>query len=229
MKKQLNVLFAITVGFFLSACAPKNNSDTDPTILKKYLKNDGVNQILLVKNSATNCVATICFYEKDKTQGAWKLTLETEGLIGKNGMNKTREGDGKTPCGDFEITGAFGILPNPGTALAYRDIQPTTYACDEDCKYYNQIIDTAETGHACKGEEMYTIRPNYNYGLTVGYNPENKYPNGSAIFVHCKGTKPHTHGCIALNEEDMKYVLKSAQKGMRIYLEDKNIQPAGKP
>ena len=50
---------------------------------------------------------------------------------------------------------AFGILDNPGTALDYVDVVETTFACDEEGEYYNQIIDTAETGHDCTGEEMF--------------------------------------------------------------------------
>lgn len=29
--------------------------------------------------------------------------------------------------------------------MPYIDVKPTTYACDEDCEYYNKIIDTALT------------------------------------------------------------------------------------
>ena len=42
---------------------------------------------------------------------------------------------------DFGVLDAFGIKPNPGTALQYTDITDTIYACDEECEYYNQIID----------------------------------------------------------------------------------------
>ena len=65
-------------------------------------------------------------------------------------------GDGKTPIGTLRPLSAFGIKPNPGTTMPYIDVKPTTYACDEDCEYYNKIIDTAETKHECKGEEMYS-------------------------------------------------------------------------
>ena len=67
-------------------------------------------------------------------------------------------GDGKTPIGTLRPLSAFGVKPNPGTTMPYIDVKPTTYACDEDCEYYNKIIDTAETQHDCKGEEMYSCR-----------------------------------------------------------------------
>jgi hypothetical protein len=67
---------------------------------------------------------------------------------------------------------------------------------------------------------MFKMSPEYNYGLTTNYNEENIYPNGSAIFIHCKGQKPFTGGCIALDEEYMEMILKSAEEGMHIYLDE---------
>ena len=188
-------------------------------ILQKYREDDAVHQMLVVSHT-TGWEAKIWFYEKQEYHDAWTLTFESTAFVGLNEMGKTVAGDGKTPLGDYEITGAFGILENPGTALSYIDVTPTTYACGDDCEYYNTIIDTEETGHDCSGEEMYKYSPEYNYGLTTGYNSENVYPLGSAIFVHCKGLKPFTGGCIALDESDMKTVLMAAEDGMRIYLDE---------
>lgn len=89
-----------------------------------------------------------------------------------NGLGKTGEGDGKTPIGTLRPLSAFGVKPNPGTTMPYIDVKPTTYACDEDCEYYNKIIDTAETKHECKGEEMYSYQPQYNYGIATDFNKE---------------------------------------------------------
>ena len=188
-------------------------------IMQKYRSDDSVKQMMIVSHTE-GWNARVFFYEKAEENDAWTLVFDGEAYIGKNGMNKTKEGDTKTPCGDYEILQAFGILPNPGTTLEYIDITPETFACDEDCEYYNQIIDTKETGHNCKGEEMYKFCPEYNYGLTTSFNRENKYPDGSAIFVHCKGQKPFTGGCIALDEKEMKLVLEKAEPGMHIYLDE---------
>ena len=134
------------------------------------------------------------------------------------GPEKTGEGDAKTPYGDFGVRGAFGIRSNPGTDLPYTEIKETTFACDEEGEYYNQIIDTKETGHECKGEEMYELSPEYNYGIETDFNSKNEWPKGSAIFIHCKGTKKFTGGCVALDEELMKKVLETADSGMRIII-----------
>ena len=188
-------------------------------ILQKYRSDDSVHQIMIVSHT-DGWNANMSFYDKADENNAWTLVLEGEVYIGKNGMNKTKEGDAKTPYGDFEVLQAFGILPNPGTAIEYIDVTPDTFACDEDCEFYNQIIDVKATGHKCNGEEMYKFSPEYNYGLTTSYNSAHKYPDGSAVFIHCKGQKPFTGGCIALDEADMKAVLQKAEPGMRIYLDE---------
>lgn len=58
----------------------------------------------------------------------------------------------------------------------------------------------------------------YNYGIESTFNNNNIYPNGSAIFIHCKGAKAFTGGCIAFDQKDMKYILRHADKGMRIVI-----------
>jgi len=145
-----------------------------------------------------------------------KVLFVTNVYIGKNGIGKTGEGDGKTPIGTLRPLSAFGIKPNPGTTMPYIDVTPTTYACDEDCQYYNQIIDAAALGHECKGEAMYTYQPQYNYGIATNYNQECIYPKGSAIFLHVKGTKPYTGGCIAFDQERMVDILRNCNLNMVI-------------
>lgn len=191
--------------------------------LQQYRFDDTVNQVLIVTHTE-GWDAVASYYVKSDDNDAWNLVFQSDAIIGKYGMNKTQEGDAKTPCGDYAITGAFGILSNPGTELDYIDVTPTTFACDEDCEYYNMIIDSEETGHECTGEEMYLLSPEYNYGLTTSYNEDNTYPNGSAIFIHCKGQKPFTGGCIALDQEDMLTILTSAEPGMRVYMDEYYVQ-----
>ena len=46
--------------------------------------------------------ATISMHEKDES-GAWKQIMTTPGFIGKHGLGKEAEGDGKTPVGVYPI------------------------------------------------------------------------------------------------------------------------------
>lgn len=187
-------------------------------VLQKYRKDDTVGQVMLVRcTEGSNAIVE--FYVKQTDQNdAWSLLFSTDGYIGKNGTGKEKEGDGKTPLGDFGVWYGFGILDNPGTELEYIDVTPTTYACDEEGPYYNQTIDIVETGHQCTGEEMYIYTPEYNYGIAMDYNPDCEYPKGCAIFLHCKGAKVFTGGCIAIDEELMKTVLQVADPGMRVII-----------
>ena len=161
-------------------------------------------------------------YDVQGSAGKARLTVDgkvlftTDVFVGKNGLGKTGEGDGKTPLGTLRPLSAFGIKPNPGTTMPYIDVTPTTYACDEDCEYYNKIIDTAETHHECKGEEMYSYQPQYNYGIATDFNKACVYPKGSAIFVHVKGTKTYTGGCIAFDEDRMVEILRNCDMSLVI-------------
>ncbi len=202
---------------------PNINPDTAQywaEILGKYRFDDNVNQLLLVRYTG-GCSAVAQYFVKSDYNSAWELEFESIADVGKHGIDKTKEGDAKAPTMDLGIVTAFGLLPNPGTAFDYIDIKETTYACDEDCEYYNQIIDIEETGHECTGEAMYDYSPQYNYGLATDYNSKNVYPNGSAIFIHVKGVKGYTGGCIALDQDDMETILKTAEPGMRVVIGQK--------
>ena len=137
-----------------------------------------------------------------------KIIFTTEVYLGKNDVGKTGEGDGKTPAGTLRPLSAFGIKPDPGTSMPYISVNQNTCACDEDCEYYNKIIDLAELGRHYGGEHMYSCRPQYNYGIVTDFNKECIYPRGSAIFIHVKGPDPYTGGCIAFDEDSMVQILR---------------------
>ena len=165
-------------------------------------------------------------YDVQGSQGKARLTVNgkviftTDVYVGKNGLGKTGEGDGKTPVGTLRPLSAFGIKPNPGTAMPYIDVKPTTYACDDDCEYYNKIIDTETVEHNCGGEEMYSYQPQYNYGIATDFNKECIYPKGSAIFIHVKGAKPYTGGCISFDEERMVEILRYCDMSLVITVKE---------
>lgn len=188
-------------------------------VLQHYRTDSKVNQIMLVRYTG-GCSAKVFFYEKlTEENDAWSLVFEeSDAYVGKYGVGQTSEGDAKTPIANLGVLCAFGIRKNPGTNLNYIDVKPTTFACDEECEYYNTILDTAETGHNCKGEEMYRYTPEYNYGIATDFNAECVPGAGSAIFLHCKGAKAFTGGCVALDEEHIVTVLRCADAGMRVVI-----------
>lgn len=145
-----------------------------------------------------------------------KVLFTTKAYVGKNGLGKTGEGDNKTPVGTLHVLNAFGVKPNPGTTIPYIKVTPSVFACDENCQYYNKIIDTDVVHHKCKGEDMYHIVPQYNYGLATDFNEACVYPKGSNIFIHVKGSRPYTAGCIAIDEEHMVEILTHCDQSLVI-------------
>ena len=186
----------------------------------KYLNDDSVSQLITVQ-AVSQTDARIKLFEKSKENGKniWTETLSCEGYIGKEGLGKTKEGDNKTPIGDFGIITAFGIKENPGTALPYVDVTENTYCCGDE-NFYNQIIDIAEHPHDCNdGEHLIDYSPEYNYGFSLDYNKEGTVGLGSAIFFHCTGANVFTGGCIAVSEEDMVTILKALDGSARVIID----------
>ena len=163
------------------------------------------NQIMVVAVSEDD--AKLCLYERvdDWSEGQrnvfktdndtmreekgaqWQLVLETEAIIGKNGLGKTKEGDGKTPVGVFLFVEAFGILENPGTKMAYTQVDESHYWVDDGASnYYNAFVSTDEVVKDWESaEHIVEYGQSYHYVLATSYNDEKIAGRGSAVFLHC--------------------------------------------
>ena len=179
------------------------------------MKHSDARQLLLVRHTHDS-EAEVKYYVHG-TAG-WRLRGKGVAFIGRNGIGKIREGDAMTPLGELRAIGAFGILPDPGCTLPYRRVVEGTIACDEEGPFYNRIVQVPQDGKA-NGEKMWKLSPEYDYGLETDYNSDCIYPMGSAIFVHCKGAKSYTGGCIALDKHLMKKILMTADSGLRISIQ----------
>ena len=199
-------------------------------LLEKYAKDDDVRQLLLVE-WCDGSNAVVRYYVKGPK--GWRLRGRCDAYVGKNGVGKTREGDARTPLGELKAIRAFGILPDPGCALPFLRVTPGTVAVDEEGPYYNRIVQAGEVcgeqggaggpgaPDSCPaalpgGERMWELSPEYDYGLETDYNAAGIWPLGSAIFIHCKGSKAWTGGCVALDKSLMKKILRTADSGLRI-------------
>ena len=114
---------------------------------------DETDQIVLVDYEGGSR-ATVSFHEK--IDGVWTQLYETYGYVGRNGIGKTREGDGKTPSGTYNLSAAFGIQPDPGAAMPYLQVMESHYWCGTSgSEYYNQLVDTRVTDRAPRsGDEV---------------------------------------------------------------------------
>ena len=171
----------------------------------------------MVKTRGTE--AAVHLYKN--VDGMWKTLLKTHGFIGKNGVNKEKEGDLKTPIGLFEFGIAFGFENRVNTKLEYYKLNESMYWIgDSDSKYYNQLINVCEVdGEFDNEKNEHLIKENvaYYYGIEIKYNKDNIPNKGSAIFLHCIN-QGETAGCIAIPKNDMKYMIENIDKGTKILI-----------
>ncbi len=189
---------------------PKSRWDK---LLDKYADSKTVNQLIFVKYQGGS-KAKVYLYDKSGTK--WKQVLSCTGYVGKNGIDKTKEGDKKTPTGTYTITGAFGKKSKPTTSLPYTKVNKYLYLC-ADKSHYNELIDIRDyPNHTCTGEHLSEYGSVYNYGLFLDFNKEGVYKKGSAIFMHCTGSNKYTAGCIAVSQSNMLKILKTLKTGAKI-------------
>lgn len=185
--------------------------------LKKYSKNKLVRQIILVEQSEKSVSTGTLYLLVKNDLDDWEEELTCKAYLGKNGIDKTKEGDLRTPTGDYGMRKAFGIKDDPGSLIPYTKLIDSMYLCG-DREYYNQFIDTSQLNHRCtdNSEHLIQYRPQYNYALFFDYNHDNVYGKGSAIFLHCFGNYDFTLGCISVAEENMVKILRKVNIDSRI-------------
>lgn len=207
----------------------KTESNTEKILKKEYGYRNGdkylvqyqnisaIKQIILVEQSAAEVSVGRLYVLTKNKQGNWQEFLQCKAYLGKNGLDKSREGDVRTPTGDFGMTMAFGAKDDPGSLVPYTKLTNTMYLCG-DREYYNQFIDVSKVNHICSGnsEHLLSYVPQYNYALVFDYNKENVFGKGSAIFLHCFGNYPFTLGCVSVAEENMVKILRTVDTNARI-------------
>ena len=192
-----------------SSAAEKSRWDK---LLEKYLTDEKTNELLFVKYTGGS-KAEVELYEKKA--GAWEMTLSCSGEVGRDGIDKKREGDMKTPTGVFALTSGYGIADDPGAKLPYVKVNRYLYWCG-DRPWYNQLIDIREHPHNCHGEHLIEYTQCYEYGMFLDFNKKNVFGKGAAIFLHVKGNKGYTAGCIAVSRGNMKKLLRQIGPGGKI-------------
>ncbi len=210
--------------YFYKIKAINNNKVLSSTILYKYLKVEGIPNILdsskinsdkdtviivSTKNTVTS-LANVSFYRKRNDK--YKLEFSTIGYVGEDGIGKIKEGDGNTPTGTFGFSNAFGISEAPnGIVIPYTQVNSSHWVVsDSNSKYYNKFVSTKDVKKDWKdsyGEQLSKYTLSYQYALFIDYNKESVKNKGSAIFLHCYAGKKYTIGCIAIPAEKMKYLL----------------------
>ncbi|MBQ3905354.1 MAG: hypothetical protein II743_01165 [Lachnospiraceae bacterium] len=187
---------------------------------------------LFVVAAVGQTTAYVSMHEKDEN-GKWKEIMTTPGYIGKNGLGKTKEGDGKTPSGTFHFNAAFGIAKDPGCAIPYHQVTKYDYwSADPRKGYaYNQLVSTKDYPDLdVKNkytEHLIDCDPEYQYCLNISYNEECTPGVGGAIFLHCFGEiKPFTGGCVAIPEDCMLQVMQNVKPDCVVVIDSlKTLSP----
>ncbi|MBR1396869.1 MAG: L,D-transpeptidase family protein [Selenomonadaceae bacterium] len=171
---------------------------------------------LLIVAGVGKTTAWVSMHERDKN-GNWQQIMTTPGFIGKNGLGKTKEGDGMTPIGVFHFNKAFGIKKNPGTVFEYTKVNENHYwSGDQNPGMgYNTFVDVRDYPNLDteNSEHLIDYALYYNYALNISWNEECVPGKGSGIFLHCFGPfRPYTGGCVAIPEDKMLFVMKHVKK-----------------
>ncbi|MEP3655895.1 MAG: L,D-transpeptidase family protein [Litorimonas sp.] len=142
--------------------------------------------------------------------------------IGKSGavpMIDGREGDGKTPLGEYHLR--FGLyradrLPAPQSKLTFRALRKDDGWCDApNDPAYNRFVRLPYTP---SHEKLWREDGAYDVILVMSHNDSPPKPNlGSAVFIHvAQPDDRKTLGCVALAPEEMVKLLPLLKMGMRV-------------
>ncbi len=168
----------------------------------------GRQAIVVQADSEDSPEASVWLYERDGD--GWKVAAGPwPAVVGKNGVSKQREGDGRAPSGAFLLGSAFGWAVKPsGVTYQYRKLDSRDrWVDDVSSPFYNKWVRGA-TSKCGSGEDLKKIAQ-YEHALVVHYNDIAEAGLGSAIFLHVwlEPGKP-THGCTAMSELHMEELLR---------------------
>ncbi|MDG0809005.1 L,D-transpeptidase family protein [Cohnella rhizosphaerae] len=168
----------------------------------------GAEQVVVVETKSLRSRTGILSLREKRPDGGWTVVLSGIPVaLGKNGIAKTKEGDGRTPSGVYPLGDAFGTASKPkALKLAYKQTTKQDYWVDDTTSAdYNRWV--AYSGDPDRKWHSYERldQPLYKYAIVVRYNDDPIMPGrGSAIFLHLwRGADKPTAGCIAMSEPNL--------------------------
>ena len=117
-------IFLTLVAVMIALCQTAQAATPSPQWVKRLPAAQTAEQMVVVA-WLQETTAWISMHEK--IDGEWQQIMTTPGFIGKNGLGKVKEDDGKTPVGTFHFDYAFGIASDPGCAIPYVQINDNHY------------------------------------------------------------------------------------------------------
>ena len=159
----------------------------------------------------------------NRTAESWDMAFEVPCHYGKNGLNADRhDGDGTTPIGLFKVTLVFGNAPDPGSAMPYRRITPTSWWSGEKEDYNTWVEVEPGTRDMSRSEHLYRFKISYKYAMAIDFNTNPEvWGKGCAIFIHCDYLDDvTTAGCVALEEQYMLRLVKECKEGTYLWVRE---------
>lgn len=201
------MLLITTIILLLSPTSVTAAEERNPRYTKKIIPIPSSQVIVVKAQHKKSFKGTLSL--REKIDGEWQTILsDIPVVLGRQGIDKTREGDGKTPTGVFAIGKSFGTAPRPeGLRLFYVQASKQDYWVDDaDSLDYNRWIRySGDPAKRWKSFERLHI-PLYKYAIIIRYNmdPIIRKNRGSAIFIHIWSSpdKP-TDGCVAMSEPNL--------------------------
>lgn len=166
-------------------------------------------QVVIV--TARGSYATVTAWQRRADGRSWRRVLTTASArVGANGVTegtRRRQGTSTTPSGTYPLTRAFGVGPDPGTAMPYHRVTAADWWVeDPDSRYYNQMRSAAQGGfplvetgdHGSEHLVRYPVQ--YRQALVVDFNTGPVVRGrGAGIFLHVLGPRGGpTAGCVAV-------------------------------
>ncbi|TRY18722.1 L,D-transpeptidase family protein [Tessaracoccus rhinocerotis] len=171
-----------------------------------------------VRSSGTTAVVTMVQRVPNTSCTVRTVFRDTTGRIGARGTApaaERRQDTLTTPTGDFTVNDAFGLDPDPGTALSWRDVGPNSYwVLDNDSPHYNQWREASAGGFdRSESEHLADYAGQYDLVGVIDYNRSPAVKGkGGAIFLHVHGSGA-TAGCVSITKANMRTWLQHATPG----------------
>lgn len=195
-------------------------------------RDKAVDQLIVVAASGMNSSDCIVSMHERNSDGDWVQLFSVTGYVGVDGMvydEDRYEGCGRTPIGTYTFTKAFGIAPDPGSAIPYIELTDDLYWSGDYNEHYNQMVSINDYPDldTSNSEHLVDYDPAYQYCLNIGFNRECAAGRGSAIFLHCFGNNPYTMGCVAVSEDTMVEILQRVEPNCVIVIDTVSSLGAG--
>jgi len=137
------------------------------------------------------------------------------GYTGVTAPSGKREGDGHTPAGTYSLGFGFGVAPNPGLTVGWRQVRPgDVWVDDPTSSFYNTWQSEPSQSRWRSAEALNQPGP-YAIAQVVNYNTARKPNAGSAIFLHVDVGGP-TAGCISIGRDPLAAIFRWERAGTLI-------------